>query len=53
MNLDKKKLKNVSLLYPEVVEVLLSIKASMIKFDTKLNDLYNKYDPNSIGGITK
>ncbi|CAD8158776.1 unnamed protein product [Paramecium octaurelia] len=53
MNLDKKKVKNISLLYPEVVEVLLSIKASMIKFDTKINDLFNKYDPNSIGGITK
>ncbi|CAD8046404.1 unnamed protein product [Paramecium primaurelia] len=53
INLDKKRLKNVSLLYPEVVEIILSIKASMNKFNTKLDDLFNKYDPNKIGGITK
>lgn len=46
MNLDKKKLRNLSFLYPEVLEILLSIKASMIKYDTNLNDLYKKYDPN-------
>lgn len=43
----------MSLLYPEVVEIILSIKASMNKFNTKLDDLFNKYDPNKIGGITK
>lgn len=39
-SLDKKKIKNKSLLSPEVVEILLSIKASMIKFGTKIDELF-------------
>ncbi|CAD8049612.1 unnamed protein product [Paramecium sonneborni] len=52
-SLDKKKIKNKSLLSPEVVEILLSIKASMNKFGTKIDELYQKYDPKSTGGLNK
>lgn len=51
--LELNQVKNVSLLSPKVVEVLSNIKSSIQKFNTNLTDLFGKYDPFSIGGITK